>query len=86
MEPLISVKWKDGEKWNIFTLDEINHMPRTHAINLFSGNIQVIARQGKQYITNRESTRDQYLARKQKCILFSELDRSEKALGTVGFV
>ena len=82
----IAVKWRDGNKWKLFNLEEINHMPRDHAIRLFSGNIQVVAKQDETYIVNRQSLKDDYTAKNQKCLLFSELQPNSGTLAEVGMV
>jgi len=81
----VTVKWRDGKIWREFDLSEINHMPRDHAINLFSRNIQVIAKQGDTYIVNREELKAQYAKKGSKVKLFSELDKSDCLFGKVGF-
>jgi len=82
----ITIKWKSGNKWEQFDLSEINHMSRTHAINLFSGNLQVIAKQGDTYIVNREELKAQYAKKGSKVLLFSELQPSQEKFGVVGFL
>ena len=84
--PVISIKWKDGASWRVFALDEINHMPRNHAIRLFSGNVQTIAKEGNVYIVNRQELKDKYAKQGSKVYLFGELEKSEKPLQYVGFI
>jgi len=39
----LKIWWKDGEEKKVFSVDDVLHMSRTHAINLFSGTISVMA-------------------------------------------
>lgn len=82
----ISIKWRNGSKWEHFDLSEINHMSRTHAINLFSGNIQVVAKQDDTYIVNREELKTKYAKKGSKVLLFSELQHSQEKFGEQGFM
>jgi hypothetical protein len=87
MTPPTSIKWQNSEgKWEVFPFNTIGHMSRDHAIGLFYGPVKVIAKQGETYITNQPEIRDKYKTGGQKCYLFSELERSEKALDIVGFL
>jgi hypothetical protein len=86
MEKLIVIKWKDGEKWKIFPIADIMHMPRNHAISLFQNKLDVVAKQGDQYIVNKQARYDQYKANKKLVMLFSELTPSDKPLSVAGFI
>ena len=83
---LIVIKWKDGEKWKIFPVADILHMSRNHAIALFQNKIDVVAKQGEQYIVNTQARYNQYKANKKAVTLFSELQPSEETLSTVGLI
>ncbi len=88
----LKIKWQDigqdiGQKpWIPFNLSDINHMSRTHAINLFSNKTPVIAKQGDAFIVNTGSLHNDYKRKGKKVMLFSELEPSDKMLSSVGFL
>ena len=82
----IDIQWKDGTEWKAFDTSEIYHMPRTHAINLFSNSLAVRSRQGDTRITNRQEIKKQYEAKGVECLMFSDLRPSNRPLLEVGLV
>lgn len=82
----ITINWQKDNKWIDFDMDSINHLPRNHAIDLFSGKIPVIAKQGDDYIVNTMDLLNRYKSNKKSVVLFESLERSEKPLSEVGLI
>lgn len=86
----ILIKWKNGKEWVDFLIGDILHLPRNHAIDLFSRNIPMIARQGDIVVSNDSATMQQYhkiAARDGLTVMdLAKLERSEMNLSEVGFL
>lgn len=83
----IEIRWqnKQGE-WQPFDVSDIECLPRSHAIDLFSQGTGVIIKQDEQYICNRVDLYDQYKRKRQRVTMLSKCERSDGRLGTVGFL
>ena len=81
----ITIKWqsKDGE-WHDYDHQDIMAMSRTHAKNLFSQKIPVVAKQGEIYVVNTVQLRDKYQASGKKTMLFLDMKESAETLEKVG--
>jgi hypothetical protein len=87
MQPEIKINWQDkAGKWHPFDLGDINHMPRNHALRLFSNSTPVVAKEGDQYITNSQTIYDQYRQSNKPVRMFSDIHPSEKKLAICGFL
>jgi hypothetical protein len=84
---MLIIKWKDTNgKWNDFYLDDILHMSRTHAINLFSMGIPVVIKQDDQYIVNKVDLFADYKKSRKQVIMLSDCKPSSEPLAEVGFL
>lgn len=81
----IQIKWKNGDKWDIFPIEDIIDRSRNHAIDLFSRKIPVLIKQGDIYISNDSTVRHTYHKRGDKVLDLGKLERSESKLSEVGF-
>lgn len=84
----IEIKWqnKQGE-WQPFDVSDIECLPRSHAIDLFSQGTGVIIKEGNaNYIVNRVDLYDQYKRKRQKVTMLSKCERSEGQLSQIGFI
>lgn len=79
------IKWEDDGKWVLFLIDDINHMSRNHALNLFAGKIPVIAKEGDTYISNDKKARHSYHKSGKKVMKFTDCVPSRQPLKFVGF-
>ena len=80
------IKYQEAGEWKLFPIETILHMSRTHAINLFSGKIPVVAKEGEMYISNDSETRRLYHRSRLKITKFSELQPSDRILKSIGFL
>lgn len=84
----ISIKWQDTKTgaWNEFNIADIWKMSRTHAINLFSHKVPVIAKQKDTYIVNSKLLFKQYQHNRKTVKMFSDLVPDERALCVMGLI
>lgn len=83
----IKIKWQNTEgEWKEFDVADIWHMSRTHAINLFSHKVPVIAKHDETYIVNTKLLFKQYQHNKKQVKMFDELVPDERALCVMGFI
>ena len=86
MHDAATIQWKSADGWQTFDTRDLLAMSRTHAINLFSGRIPVIALEDGRYITNREDIAAKYRAKGSKCLMFTDIPASERSFNAVGFL
>lgn len=72
--------------WNNFDISDIMHMPRNHALRLFSNSTPVIARENDTYITNNAAIFDQYKKSKKPVMMFDQIEHSEQLLRHSGLI
>ena len=84
----LKAMWQNKEtgQWQDFDLNDILHMSRDNAIDLFSFSIPVIAKHDNIYIVNNKTLCKQYQHNRKTVKLFSDLEPSKSPLGTVGFI
>lgn len=84
------IKWQDRtmnpSEWFDFPLDDIVYLPVSHAVDLFSGKIPVIIKEGEQYIVNTPELFSSYKKKGQKVMMISQVGRTGQKLGTGGFL
>ncbi len=86
------IKWQDtgmtAPNWFDFDPADILHMPVSHALNLFSGGVPVVVKEGDQYLVNNESLLNSYRKQGKRVMLLSEVDpaRMDQKLSVAGFV
>jgi len=70
-----------------FQVEDILDRSRNHAIDLFSGNVPVVIRQGQSIISNDVATRAMYHRKPEYTVYaLDKIARSEGKLSEVGFV
>ena len=84
------IKWQAGTKWHNFDLSDINHMPQRHALHLFNQDkINVVAKQGNQFIVSSPDLVAVYRRKGNRVMLFSEVleqsTRLDQKFGYAGF-
>jgi len=82
---MLIMKWQDQGTWKDFDCNDINHMSRTHAINLFSNGIPVIIKEGTNYIVNKVDLFQRYKNERKSVTMLSECIPSDKIICDVGF-
>jgi hypothetical protein len=89
MGDLIIIKWKDNaDNWQNFDISDIMAMTIRHAVNLFSGEVPVIIKEGAQYLVNTADLLDSYRKKGSKVMMISQVDskRFDNLLSHAGFV
>jgi len=83
----ILAKWKSGEEWVTFPVEDIINLSRNHALDLFNRNIPFVIKQGSDIvISNDKELRAQYHRKRFRVFKLEDIERSEEVLGKVGFV
>lgn len=94
---MIEIKWRQDRDfttreplpkpvWHEFDLSDINHMSRTHAINLFRNSTPVVIKQGDICIVNTPELLKQYRKNGRHVMEISELVQDDGRLDQVGIV
>ena len=82
----VTIKWQsDDGTWNDFDTTEINGYPVTHALDLFSFRVPVVAKQDDMYFVNTPDLKRKYQSSGKKVTLLQDIKRSDKSFGQVGF-
>ena len=83
----ISIKWQDGgDKWRELNLDDIAHMPRSHAIDLFNRTVPVIIKEGDDIISNDLAMRNLYRKQGKRVHKLDDIIPSNGRLSIIGFL
>jgi hypothetical protein len=86
------IKWQDttmtAPNWFDFSLDDIMHMPVSHAVNLFSSGVPVVIKEGERYIVNTPALLDSYKKQGKRVMLIDQVDtaRMDQKLSVAGFI
>jgi hypothetical protein len=76
------VKWQEtkSDKWQEFDLNDINHLPQSHACNLFNvQTFKVVAKEGNQFIVSTPELVAIYRKKGLNVIRFADvLERSKR--------
>lgn len=77
------IKWQDtgSDKWQEFVQNDINHMPQSHACNLFNvQTFKVVAKEGNQFIVSTPELVTIYKKKGLQVIRFAEVLEKSKRL------
>lgn len=82
----VEIQWQNEKgEWNEFDTADINGYPISHAIDLFSFKVHVVAKQDGQYFVNTPELLSQYQKAGKPAQLISNIPRSDELFSTKGF-